>query len=533
MANVNITEVRLLNVPLENDYKHTLHFDSVAEQTAYFTSKAVRGRSDFSYNRKDATLRYPAKYDALIGTVNYIMYRNEYYGNKWFYAFITDMEYINDGMTAIQFKTDVLQTWLFDYKVKPSFVEREHTADDTIGVNTLPEQVETGEYCCNSQNKNVSLILTNVIMGCTVELNSEELEPCKINMYNGVYSGVKYYVMTGTKLKRAMEVLEGAGKSDAIVSIFVAPNCAFDYTFPEGAEFAEVNPTDLVTKLDWVNTFGTSDTQNEKPVHLDGYVPHNNKLFTYPYCYMLMSNNAGGASIYKYERFTSTSCRFNIYCALTPGMSIRLVPKNYNGIAENYEEGLNLGKMPICAWSNDVYTNWLTQNAVNVGVSVASSLLQVGAGVALMATGAGAMAGAGSITSGLLGVAGSVGSVYQHSLQPPQAEGNINNGDVNFSSKNLTFTAYQMTVKREYAVMIDSFFDMFGYKTAQWKVPNKKHRAKYWYTKTIDVNIDGAIPANDMQEIKNCYNNGVTFWVNPSEIGNYTIAGQNVVTAVG
>ena len=214
-------------------------------------------------------------------------------------------------------------------------------------------------------------------------------------------------------------------------------------------------------------------------------------------------------------------------------MSVRLVPRNYNGIAENYEEGLNLGKLPICAWSNDVYTNWLTQNAVNVGVSVASSLLQVGAGVALMATGAGAMAGAGSITSGLLGVAGSVGSVYQHSLQPPQAEGNINNGDVNFSSKNLTFTAYQMTVKREYAIMIDSFFDMFGYKTARWKVPNKKHRAKYWYTKTIDVNIDGAIPANDMREIKNCYNNGVTFWVNPSEIGNYSIAGENVVTAVG
>ena len=32
MTNVNITEVRLLNVPLERDYKHTLYF---VDETKY------------------------------------------------------------------------------------------------------------------------------------------------------------------------------------------------------------------------------------------------------------------------------------------------------------------------------------------------------------------------------------------------------------------------------------------------------------------------------------------------------------------
>ena len=38
MANVNITEVYLLNAPLENDYKHTLYFSDMQAQQEYFSS---------------------------------------------------------------------------------------------------------------------------------------------------------------------------------------------------------------------------------------------------------------------------------------------------------------------------------------------------------------------------------------------------------------------------------------------------------------------------------------------------------------
>lgn len=53
------------------------------------------------------------------------MYQNENYGKKWFYAFITNMTYENDGMTSITIATDVFQTWQFDINFKESFVERE------------------------------------------------------------------------------------------------------------------------------------------------------------------------------------------------------------------------------------------------------------------------------------------------------------------------------------------------------------------------------------------------------------------------
>ena len=56
------------------------------------------------------------------------------------------MEYINENCTLIYFETDCFQTWQFNLNIKRSFVVREHTNNDTIGANIVPEGLETGEY---------------------------------------------------------------------------------------------------------------------------------------------------------------------------------------------------------------------------------------------------------------------------------------------------------------------------------------------------------------------------------------------------
>lgn len=53
------------------------------------------------------------------------MYQNKNYSSKWFYAFISNMRYVNDNTTFIQLQTDLWQTWQFDLTFKRSFVERE------------------------------------------------------------------------------------------------------------------------------------------------------------------------------------------------------------------------------------------------------------------------------------------------------------------------------------------------------------------------------------------------------------------------
>ena len=99
MSNM-LTEVHLLNVPLENDYKHTLFFETKAGQESYFLSKQVKYVGECTYLRKDNVIRYPDLIDRLSGC-NYVMYKNGWHSSKWYYAFITKMEYKNDEMTEI------------------------------------------------------------------------------------------------------------------------------------------------------------------------------------------------------------------------------------------------------------------------------------------------------------------------------------------------------------------------------------------------------------------------------------------------
>lgn len=123
--------IRLLKVPLALDNKNQLTFDSEGEQYNYFNSLPKIQIDDCQYQRKDNIIRFPAHIDTII-EYNYVMYQNLNYGEKWFYAFITNMNYVNDGLTEISIMTDVFQTWQFDITWKASFVEREmlSKADD-------------------------------------------------------------------------------------------------------------------------------------------------------------------------------------------------------------------------------------------------------------------------------------------------------------------------------------------------------------------------------------------------------------------
>lgn len=118
------TNLYLLKCPLELSNKHQLTFSNKEAQFSYFDNLQKLEVERISYQRKDSMIRYPAHIDSLMD-YNYCMYQNDNYNDKWFFAFIVNMEYVNDNMTNIYIKTDVFQTWQFDLTFKQSFVERE------------------------------------------------------------------------------------------------------------------------------------------------------------------------------------------------------------------------------------------------------------------------------------------------------------------------------------------------------------------------------------------------------------------------
>ncbi|MBR0369965.1 MAG: hypothetical protein IJH63_04490 [Methanobrevibacter sp.] len=528
MAN-QITKVYLLNVPLESDLKNTLYFANASSQQTYFQSRIQKSYTDFSYQRKDQFIRVPAQFDTL-ANCNYVMYQNSAYSNKWFYAFITKMEYVDDGRTDVYIETDVMQTYMFDITVKASFVEREHVDNDTVGRHTVPENVELGEYIISATTQAFvyNSVYTYIAIGVTEVLDSLN-EP---SAYNEVLPNGLYYigVRNNKALKTIIKLYDQAGKGDAITAVFVVPQECFP---PNGWGPIPQAP-DQQYSVTPSYFFSTSENIPMIDYLGTNYEPRNKKLLTFPYRFLQASNNAGGIATYKYEDFAIRTendqqyMEFDFRFCLTPGGNCRIFPIAYKGKNQNYDEGITLGKLPIGSWTTDVYTNWLTQNGVNIAVGFGANIAQIIGGVAGVASGGGAGLGVASIASGISGIASSVGQVYEHSMQPPQAEGNINNGDVNFiySLTGIVFNA--MSIKPEYAYIIDGYFDMFGYKVNSVKVPNKAHRQRWWYTKTIDVNIDGAVPNEDMQKIKNAYNTGITFWRNASEIQNYSLSNDIV-----
>jgi hypothetical protein len=534
MADI-LSEVLLLRAPLENDYKHTYYWEDLNEQASFFKGMKRFEANDLTYVKHEEKIRWHQKYEEICDC-NYVMYRNAP-SQKWFYAFITKMVYVDEGRTDIYIERDVFQTWITQINVQYSFIEREHVDDDTIGAHTVPEQLETGDYVISDVVQDQSLLTTGIVVACTVNTGAEvngKYENAAGGYYNGVYSGVKYYYCDSEGANKLLKDLADKGQADAVTGVFHAPSLHFETT--AAGEYLQIKQKNDPEILSWDTVLRAYSFGN--------YEPENKKLFTYPYCYMLMDNGCGGSAIYKFEQFRKLSPEnrpvFRTYVGLTPGCSIFCTPMDYNntntgdGNTPNFAEKLTMGKFPVCSWNTDVYTNWLTQNSINIGTQVLSSAFQVVGGAGMMLTGAGALAGAGSMASGFLGIANTVGEVYAHSLQPPQAEGNLNSGDITFSAKQLTFTAYRMQIREEYARIIDQYFHAYGYKVNRIGVPLKKHRRQFWFTKTIDANIECPAPMDDVRKIKAAYDRGITFWHNIIWEGGYVfpIGDYNVTNSI-
>ena len=533
-------QVYICKTPLENDYKNQLTFATKIAQEKYFNSTIIKTLDNYTYIKKDNVIKVGINIDEIIDC-NYLFYKNTGFSNKIYYCFITKMEYINENCTAITIETDCFQTWYFDIRYKKCFVEREHVNDDTIGVHTIPEGLETGDYVDqyvdNDEMSGLNFLTKGghspYVVLAVSETGLDVALPDGSRIYNNVYSGLIFLTFPSTgDVDKYINYIQHKITEDIIYAAFMCPyeiatdGGNFEWsTFTDGTssfQYAFIKYTTIATQMGIVEI--------NKPNNLDTYIPRNKKLLTFPYRYFNIANNSGSSATYKYEYFNSRDgrdvCQFNMLGAISPGCSIRLIPYNYkcgktefNYIHKEVEESIVAGKLPTCGWTNDAYTNWLTQNAINIPLDIASDIIKTGVGVA---TGNVALAG-----GGLAGIGGTMAEIYQHSLIPTTAKGGVNQGDLNFADK-LCFSVYKKSIKYEYAKIIDNYFDMFGYKVNDVKIPNITGRQNWNYVKTIDCNFDGDIPQTDLNIIKAMFNGGVTFWHNPANILNYSLS-NNII----
>ena len=530
------TNIRLLKCPLQLDNKNQITFSNATSQYNYFSSLSYLDVDASYYQRKDRSIYYPDIFDNLV-EYNYCMYQNNNYSNKWYYAFITDMEYISDHCTRIEIETDVFQTWQHELNYKQSFVVREHTNNDTIGANLIPENLNVGEMIQEGESK-ITTIDDFLYVGVLSDWKpttggigtGDQYDG--ITIYNNSVFGHQLYLFKLYKkasgntdpdvddLRKYILITNSDGHIADIKDMFIIPSGVINNNYRSKISVDRTIIGDVHVTFDyWTisENFATNTITFNTPkvTSFTGVTIRNNKCYTYPYNYLLVTNNNGNHNIYKYEDFSNTTyATFDVELAIAIGCSGRCVPTNYKGSAKNDDEALPLGKYPTCNWSADSYTNWLTQQAVNIPTKIVSSAVSAGTNIV-----AGNPVGAAINTA--KDIAGLIGSFYAANLSP-NIEGGGNTGDALTSAKRNNFIFKNMRPKNDYIKEIDDYFTMFGYQTNKLKVPNITGRSNWNYVETNNINILADIPERDLETIKNMFNNGITLWHTTSHFLDYS-----------
>ena len=567
----------LKGVPLDRSYNHTLLQSTETAQYNTFYSYRKYTLTNQSYQRAGkGKIRVALLADNLYDC-NYIMFKNTSYGSKWFYAFIDSVDYINDNATEINYTIDVMQTWYFDYELGSCYVEREHSLTDNIGENLVPENIDTGDLIPVSNWKFVypnsissagimyELVVFYVpnnskgyISGIKIESGETiyEITQCKSgNTYNtgtivnGIYMGCKYWgipLLLGADIDKTREEIDnliakilGTDVGGSIVNIVQVPYNLWTYWITYGGSTATRDSIHYMARRNWNSSFTAY------------YEPKNNKLFTYPFRSIVVSNNAGQTATFKWEYFTEKKATFKITGVPIMSPELMCYPYNYRGIKDDYESGLVLTDFPTPPWSEDSFAKWWAQNKdAYITSLVSTSVLAIGAVIATVATGgaaASAAAGAGA-SAGLTGaqtativgtslgagskIANSIGTFTTAKNTPDQISGQAGVSSLRTVQNRIGFNFHDMGVEMDKAKVIDGYFSMFGYAVKQVKVPNVRAsgvtlRPHWNYVKTTACIIHSAsgkgLPAEDEEAISNIYDNGITFWTNASEVGNYEL----------
>lgn len=512
-------------MPLDTSYQNTLYFDSLASQTSFFHTNNRYHKTSLTrqtYQRVEkGKMRIAIKADEIY-TCNYLAFQNSNYGNKWFYAFITGIEYINNETSEVSFVLDILQTYFFDITFNNCFIERQHTIGDAIGENITDEPIAIGDYVTNSYMKSglfndYSVVLATTEGSLFSNDNVALYTKYPAGLVGGMPSLITYIVFSASvtesisAVQTIIDNIVAQNKVDSIISLSLIPTALVP------------SVTDTTVKI-----FNTS-----RPTTLKGYTPKNNKLFTYPYSYFSVENGHT-EQVYRYEYFTDPSnITFELDGTLSNQPQVSMTPLNYMNITKNFLKKQVISDFPFLAYSIDTYKQWLATQGQAYNISIAGGFLNALTGSVESVTPYTAsnsetgetMKGAtwepGKPMSALLSLMQTQNSAHIEQTKGDKVQGQ-NSATIDIATRAKDFYTIHKTLTPSYLRIVDDYFTRYGYAIKRNEVPVFKARKHFTYIKTAGCQVIGNAPADDIARIGNIIDKGITFWVNANEVGSYS-----------
>lgn len=519
------SNLRLLNVRFDSELRSTLWFPDRDTQTSWYLSQSDNIQfNDITYVKKDNAIILGCREED-VWRFNYVMYQNTNFSSKWFYAFIVKREWASDYSVKFYLQTDPIQTWMFDWSLMTSFIERQHSVTDYVGDNEVPEpfSIATAKF---SKYGDVDITPNIAVVFGTTDPTGTIKSTASLN--NGI--------------------LSGAG-----VRLTLNVNSQLDTLNSQLSSYVDNGLASAVCKIQQISGNAQSPTTYSYPKYpsdLSGYTPKNNKMLS---------------GLFNKIEVAMYGQRIVVDPRLVDGGNFEFVLGSDWASGSIFVYGKNVGasgagevsmvaSIPESSWAYNQFKNYVNLHSQSNGIELArayatrdyqrqvqdikevttplSNLLNTASAAASLnisgalenvidipELSAGLQYQSNILDNGLDEISQQLAKYGEDYYAP--ATGNIasSNGFIATGATNLEYG--YLTPPSNVAKVYDDFLTVYGYAQNTYAIPNLHAREAWTYVKVSELMMDGNCPDEDEIQIKNAFNNGIFFWAYDHEYGNF------------
>lgn len=527
------------------------------------------GYSSMTYMRKDKVIVVDENADVLDNAgVNYCRFINtDFDSSRFIYAFVDDIEYVAPQTSRLHIRTDCWMTWFDRIVPNQCFVEREHVAVDTPFINSLPENVGTGELIRYQTQRllgdNISKSEGNWLAAFNVIGDPDDLELGSylgVVSVGGIISGTYWYGVAPDDTMLFTKYL--TEHSGTILSVSLIPKISTwtrdgeditvsgvnvhvyhlrDITSAEAGYGGSITINAGDGSAGWS---GSAGTVNNITVNLNNYIDsfkndfNNCKLLCYPYT---------AWEIFTYDGSSTTLLPQDNTARLMGGtFAVKGVDTIVGGAtpSETFVVGIDTGSsteiapfatqsfsgFPTIAVTVDAYAQFIARNANSLkfqkDVAVRDGTFKLINSTADMVRNGveGDIMGGLNSFKNIISAGDQIDAIdakmADMKAAPDSVAGHASDGSLFMLNRLGIFFA----IKRQNSSILhaaDSYFDRYGYAVKETKTPQWNSRSKFNYIKTGGANIAGQIPKSDKEVINNLLDTGMTVWHSVGDYGQF------------
>lgn len=530
-------------VPWNSDLKNVQSYGSRAEQISTIQGLLIHKYEHINIIRRDSDLILKGVNEDLT-QCNYLMYKNADISNKWYFAFIDNVQYNSLNSVIISHTIDVWQTYQFDITYYKNLILRSHVAKstDTVGRWLAPEPISVAPEFERKHNvfNDISWTPQYVLHSTSVyNPNTKKYE------YKGSGTGASLSAEYGIFVDSdtdVQEVVKKYGKlspaealksdnddkySNWIADLLTGQIDSFEKSLNNAVKL--ISTTSISQLQDhrneliglyaipaWVhngtNKYATNDIKKKEvtttlPTETlaCGYAPRNKKMLSSLCKAYLFYNENGFKLPLKPELFTSD----------TPVFTVKSTELSTNGFL------LQIGSYAdYTAKTNKISYNCENRLGydANTGLDKVLNTLTSAVGVVNAVGSVASQAFAGNVGGAVQGAVGAV----QQSINMIDALGQrgVNtgaSGDImSITEKRAMPVFADVSPTEAQCRYIDDYLDVYGYAINEiGKISTyMKNRSNWNYIQVADCNIKVSAPNDDFNKLKQMFESGVTIWHN-------------------